>query len=919
MSFFSKLFGLPPESEIARLAREVEELRSRCLALAPATSPTLSALVLEEACAACDVVLGSRLGLPVHRLIVSLLQAEPFASCRPPAGAEPPTLAAEVAYKERLRLAKRHLEDTERFIDKWGNVVAGVLVGLIEEFPPQAFVDPDAEGNFEEYLALAPTAPLYSFAEDLPGLLTRLIGTFFGNGLVEGGLFAALRASFAARLDLASGGKADAEWVLPTEKRGCTNVELVDLYLSGTPFHALLTLPVPLHIPEAVRFEHTHIVAGTGHGKTQALQFLIASDLRNAYFDNRSVVIMDGQGDLFRQVVLYLELHHDKVRDRFIYIDPTDIERPVGINLFDPGPGLEKLDPIEREQRENASVEFFEYFFGGLLGAELTQRQGLIFRYLAILMFRIPGANVHTLRELMEDGEKFRPYMETLTGSARLFFETRFFERTFAETKKQIATRLWGVLANASLDRMLSARKSTVDLYAALQRGSTIFINTARDFLGAEGSAIFSRMHVALLGQALARRASLPSHKRNPTYIYIDEAESVVDLTLTRMLSQVRKWKGAITFAHQNLDQLEPAMRAGVLANTSIRLAGGLSAKDAQALAGDFRCDADFLLAQKKRKQSTSFACFAKNVTPAALSVSIPLGYLENEAQASVQMAFELVQASRARYGAPVEVGTFKGSRKVAERRGPQDGGSKKGEKPEELSLAPLEAAEPVIPPAAELEGVPLTELPPPAEAAAAPVSGELALPLPSSPLPLPAPSLLPSSAGSGKGGVKHRYLQALVKELGEARGFLAVLEDPVHEGTGQVDVTLTRGTLRLAFEVSVTTTRDHELGNVEKCLALPFAHVVMLSSQVRHLKGLATHIGGALSEGDRKRVSFLLPDELPAFLDGLQPAGAQMERQVKGYAVRSKVREGDPLEAVARRRAVARVVGEAQKPTSFN
>src|SRR5215217_3735373 len=49
------------------------------------------------------------------------------------------------------------------------------------------------------------------------------------------------------------------------------------------------------------------------------------------------------------------------------------------------------------------SVSLYEYVFGALLGAELTQKQGVIFRYLARLMMVVPGANLQTLMDFMEE------------------------------------------------------------------------------------------------------------------------------------------------------------------------------------------------------------------------------------------------------------------------------------------------------------------------------------------------------------------------------------------------------------------------------------------------------------------------------------------------------------------------------------
>ena len=118
-----------------------------------------------------------------------------------------------------------------------------------------------------------------------------------------------------------------------------------------------------------------------------------------------------------------------------------------------------------------------------------------------------------------------------------------------------------------------------------------------------------------------------------------------------------------------------------------------------------------------------------------------------------------------------------------------------------------------------------------------------------------------------GYGGVKHKYLKNLVKVLGKERGFRVGLEVPVYDGSGRVDAVLVRAEMSIAFEISVTTTKDHELGNVEKCLSLPYTHVAMLGSHVRRRASLERFIAGSLDEGDKKRVSFLLPEDLPSFL----------------------------------------------------
>ncbi|MEM9270595.1 MAG: ATP-binding protein, partial [Pseudomonadota bacterium] len=60
--------------------------------------------------------------------------------------------------------------------------------------------------------------------------------------------------------------------VFPRDYRG---EDVVPVYLRGTLLEDLFALKTPFAIPEEVRFEHTHLVAGSGHGKTQTLQYLI--------------------------------------------------------------------------------------------------------------------------------------------------------------------------------------------------------------------------------------------------------------------------------------------------------------------------------------------------------------------------------------------------------------------------------------------------------------------------------------------------------------------------------------------------------------------------------------------------------------------------------------------------------------------
>jgi hypothetical protein len=91
------------------------------------------------------------------------------------------------------------------------------------------------------------------------------------------------------------------------------------------------------------------------------------------------------------------------------------------------------------------------------------------------------------------------------------------------------------------------------------------------------------------------------------------------------ILEQARKQNVGVVVAHQYLTQLSQKTLDSLYANTSIKFAGGVSDKDAHALARNMRCEPVFIAEQPKG----SFAGFVRNETKAALSLKFRLIHLD--------------------------------------------------------------------------------------------------------------------------------------------------------------------------------------------------------------------------------------------------------------------------------------------------
>jgi hypothetical protein len=423
-----------------------------------------------------------------------------------------------------------------------------------------------------------------------------------------------------SRIRLDDVGKRDHRWVFPSKYRG---EDCAEAYLGGTPLLSLLSVEVPVCIPQALRTEHTWMVGSTGTGKTTALKRLIERDVQRVQRGEASLIVMDSQRELIEDIRSASVFAGG---EQLVHIDAKDVEYPVQLNIFSLGKQrLESHDPLQREQLFNTAIELYTYILDSLLGSELTAKQGTLFRYVIRLMMTVPGATIHTFAELFgpEGMEKFAPYIAELPKTQRLFFEREFWGREFASTRSQVLRRIWTVLENETLARMFAHPESKLDLFAEMNKPNVILIDLDKALLRDTGVQVLGRFFIALIAMAVQERAALSRGQKLPCYIYIDEAGdyfSNADAHLTNLLEQSRKQRVGLTLAHQRLSQFPNAIIDSLSANTAVKLANTDNPKDASTLARDLRTTPDFLMSQP----TFSFATYARGV--GTVSVSLPLG-----------------------------------------------------------------------------------------------------------------------------------------------------------------------------------------------------------------------------------------------------------------------------------------------------
>jgi hypothetical protein len=561
----------------------------------------------------------------------------------------------EARYRDRLLQHQRKIEDPKRTLDAIFRTLDDCFLTLTRNLPPMArtarLVEPQPGGSAVQLIDVLPHA----------GAIVRSItAPFFQDDIVDLGLFASLRTQLernlhrASDVEYSSVSRYSKKLTFPDEAKG-TPVQIVSDYLKDTPLIDLFADQIPFSFTDEKRFEHTHVVGGSGHGKTQLLQHLIVNDLRRD--DPPGLIIIDSQGEMLNKIQrLDLFAPGNALADRLIIIDPEDTQYPPALNMFDVKTAR---TGAHAEQLEATTISLFNYIFSSI-AAELTSRQNTTFSYVTRLMLSIDGATIHTLLELFEDdarkleGSPFAEKIQALDPTTQSYFRNQFFTSSYSTTKQSVARRLYGVLQVPAFERMFASKTNKLDMFDAMQSGKIVLVNTSRLLLQENASCLLGRYFIALALKAAYDRVTIPDRQRHPAFLIVDEAAEYFDDNIEELLNKARKSKLGVLVAHQNLQQknMTPGLRAAIASCTTIKLAGGVSDSDARSVAHDMHTDATFIDSMKKRAHSTDFACYVRNYTDNAVRLTIPFGTLEDAPTMTAAERDVVIARNRRHYAA---------------------------------------------------------------------------------------------------------------------------------------------------------------------------------------------------------------------------------------------------------------------------
>jgi hypothetical protein len=620
--------------------------------------------------------------------------------------------------------------------------------------------------------------------------------------------------------------------------------------LLGNNEHASQTVEVRLS-PEQ-RTRHCHIIGASGTGKSTLLFNLIKSDIETG----EGIAVLDPHGDLIDRILGIIP--ESRIKD-VVLVDPSDSEYSVGFNILSAHSDLEKnllaSDLVSVFQRLSTS-------WGDQMNSVLKNA------ILAFLESDRHGTLADLQRFLIE-----KPFRNEFLKSVRDTYVVNYWQKSFpllSGTKSigSILTRLDTFLAQKPIRYMVSQPENRLD-FADIMDSSKIFLaKLPEGLLGRENSHLLGTLLVSKFQQTAMSRQAQQITARRDFWLYIDEFANFITPSMAEILSGARKYRIGLTLAHHELHQLlrNPEVASAVMSHPYTRIVFRVGDDDAKKLAEGF----SYFEAKDLRNLETgqAVARIERNDYDFNLSVPLPAEPDKNSAAARRQ---EVITASRKEYGtsrADIEAMMVKSRETVPT-----------------VALPTSPPAKPVeeLPKAAE---VPIAAEPPAIVEIKPPVVAEIQKEKVEAP-----PIKHEPPRDLGRGGAQHQAIQQRIKQVAEELGFRSVIEKTVLDGLGSVDLWLERPGQTIACEISISTTIDHEVRNVAKCLKAGVPKVMVICLDDERLQKIGNAVSGSLGAESAARVEYFQPDPFIAYLKTLKPPEPQAsETEYGGYKIKRSI-----------------------------
>jgi len=395
------------------------------------------------------------------------------------------------------------------------------------------------------------------------------------------------------------------------------------------------------------RRRHVYIIGKTGTGKSELLKEMIKQDIKAGF----GVCVIDPHGDLIDDTVKYIP--PERAED-VIYFDPSEGERPMGLNL---------LEVHNEEQKHfittaiiNLMYKLYDPQRTGIIGPRFEHAV----RNAMLTVMSDPGATFVEVVRCLTD----QKYVQELLPKVQDPIVKRYWTDQIAQTSDfhksevldYIVSKFGRFVTNKTMRNIIGQSKSSFDFRNVMDEGKILLINLSKGKLGEENSSFLGLVLIPKILVAAMSRQEIPEDKRRDFYLYVDEFQNFATPDFATILSEARKYHLNLTVANQFIGQMEEEVKNAVFGNVGSLISFRVGVTDASYLQREYQPvfnESDLINIERFHAYMKTTV---RNEPVAPFSVDMTKDMKKLKAMANDRIAQAVIELSRLKYGRPKEL-----------------------------------------------------------------------------------------------------------------------------------------------------------------------------------------------------------------------------------------------------------------------